>query len=101
MSWNRALGVFLVCLILSAIPIYAQFTQSSIVGMVTDPTGAPVAGAEVIVRNEGTNASRTISTEDGGEYRVSGLEAGFYSVTVSLKGFKTFEQKRVDVVSGQ
>ena len=89
--------------ILACMPpnLHAQFTQSSIVGNVTDATGAPVSGAEVTVRNEGTNIARSIRTESGGEYRVSGLEAGFYQVTVSLPGFKTFEQTRIDVVSGQ
>lgn len=81
--------------------VFAQFTQSSIVGTVVDAAGAPVTGAVVKVRNEGTNFTRSLVTEAGGDYRVSGLEAGFYQVSVSLAGFKTFEQTRVDVVSGQ
>lgn len=81
--------------------LQAQSTQSSIAGNVTDGTGAPVGNAEVIVRNEGTNFARTIHTESSGDYRVSGLEAGFYTVTVSLPGFKGFEQTRIDVVSNQ
>jgi hypothetical protein len=54
----------------------AQFTQSSIVGSVTDASGAPVANATVTVRSEGTNFTWTVRTEAGGDYRVSGLEAG-------------------------
>jgi hypothetical protein len=88
----------LICMPLS---LSAQFTQSSIVGNVTDATGAPVAAALVTVRNEGTNFARTIETDQSGDYRVAGLEAGFYQVTVALAGFKTFEQTRIDVVSGQ
>ena len=96
-------AVVLTAALLACIPLdlNAQFTQSSIVGTVTDPTGSPVTGATVKVLNEGTNFTRSVATEAGGDYRVSGLEAGFYQVAVSLTGFKTFEQTRVDVVSGQ
>jgi hypothetical protein len=100
---RRSLSFMAAAAVLACMPsiLTAQFTQSSIVGTVTDATGAPVNDAVVTVRNEGTNATRTIKTEAGGDYRVSGLEAGFYQVTVSLPGFKTFEQTRIDVVSGQ
>ena len=81
--------------------LFAQFTQASIVGAVTDGTGAPAANALVTLRNEGTNLSRTIRTEEGGDYRFSGLEVGFYQITVAMAGFKTFEQTQIDVVSGQ
>jgi hypothetical protein len=99
----RPLLVFTAAMLLACVPgtLLAQFTQGSIVGRVTDPTGAPVSDAVVTVRNEGTNFVRSIRTEAGGDYRVAGLEAGFYQVTVALPGFKTFEQTRIDVVSGQ
>ncbi|MCC6393649.1 MAG: carboxypeptidase regulatory-like domain-containing protein [Bryobacterales bacterium] len=88
-------------LLLSASSARAQSVQGSIVGAVTDPTGAPVAGAAVTVINEGKNFERTATTEPSGDYRVSGLEAGSYSVVVALRGFKTFRQTRVDLTLGQ
>ena len=94
----RIAALLLACMPLSLI---AQFTQSSIVGTVTDPSGAPVANAQVTVRNEGTSFTRPIRTDEGGDYRIAGIEAGFYAVTVAQPGFKTFEQTRIDVVSGQ
>jgi hypothetical protein len=94
----RIAALLLGCMPLSLI---AQFTQSSIVGTVIDPSGSPVASAQVTVRNEGTNFTRAIQTGEGGDYRISGLEAGFYAVSVAQPGFKTFEQTRIDVVSGQ
>lgn len=81
--------------------LHAQSTQSSIGGTVRDATGAPVPNAKVDVLNEGTNFTRSITTDEAGDYRISGLETGFYAVTVALSGFKSFEQKRIDVVSGQ
>src|SRR5688572_18796469 len=94
----RTAALLLACMPLTLV---AQFTQSSIVGTVTDPSGAPVANAQVTVRNEGTNFTRSIQTGEGGDYRIAGIEAGFYAVTVAQPGFKGFEQTRIDVVSGQ
>ena len=79
----------------------AQSTQSSILGTVTDPSGTLVPEAAVTVINEGTNAARTIKTDNGGGYRVAGLEAGFYRVTVAGAGFKTLSRPRIDLASGQ
>src|SRR5512132_1429101 len=83
--------------IFSTTELLAQSTQSSILGAVTDPSGAPVVGAEITVTNEGTNFVRTIVTDESGDYRVSGLEPGFYRVTVTVTGFKSFDQTRVDL----
>lgn len=88
-------------LTLSGVVLHAQVTQSSILGNVTDSSGAAVAGAKVIVKNEGTNLQRTIDTDVSGDYRISGLETGFYSVAVTAPGFKTFEQTRIDLASAQ
>jgi hypothetical protein len=81
--------------------LIAQFTQSAILGAVRDPSGSAVPNAGVTVRNEGTNLTREIQTDENGDYRVAGLETGFYSVTVTAPGFKAFEQARIDVASGQ
>ncbi|MBI3684333.1 MAG: carboxypeptidase regulatory-like domain-containing protein [Acidobacteria bacterium] len=81
--------------------LQAQSTQSSILGAVADASASPVPGATVTVRNEGTNFTRTIQTDASGDYRVSGLEAGFYQVTVAATGFKTFSQTRIDLASSQ
>ena len=87
--------------LVASLPLYAQSTQSSFLGTVTDSTGAPVANAAVTVRNEGTNFVREFKTDENGDYRVSGLEAGFYRVAVAVTGFKTFSQTRIDLASAQ
>ncbi|MCZ2078054.1 MAG: TonB-dependent receptor [Bryobacteraceae bacterium] len=80
---------------------HGQATQGSILGNVTDATGATVPGAVVTIRNEGTNFTREVRTDDSGDYRVSGLEPGNYEVTITNQGFKTFKQTKVDVVANQ
>ena len=81
--------------------LLAQATQGTILGTVTDASGAAIPGATVTVRNEGTNMQRTIHTDAEGDYRIAGLEAGSYEVTVTTDGFNTFEQTQVDLTSSQ
>lgn len=104
MSGNKA--VHSVLLLLAGIlsfqaVLHGQAIQGGIVGSVTDPSGAAVPGATVKVTNEGTNFERVATTEASGDYRVSGLEAGSYAVSVTMQGFKRFEQTKVDVTLGQ
>jgi hypothetical protein len=90
-------------LVACAFPVLsiAQNTQSSILGTVTDASGTVVPDATVTIRNEGTNFERAIKAGGSGDYRVSGLEAGFYSVSVAVPGFRTFEQTHIDLASAQ
>lgn len=72
-----------------------QSITGSIVGSVSDPTNAPVAGVEVEVRNQGTGVSRKIPTNEQGYYSVTLLPPGNYSVSSSPAGFKPF--RTIDV----
>src|SRR5712691_10870149 len=58
-------------------------------GVVVDASGAPVPGANVLVKNEGTGSSYQAVTNGQGSFTVPALQAGTYSVTVGLAGFKT------------
>ena len=62
----------------------------SIQGTVTDSAGAVVSGAEITVRNLGSNAVRTVTSGGTGAYSVSNLAVGHYEVTVKMASFKTF-----------
>jgi len=66
-------------------------TTSRISGIVTDPTGAVVPGAAVVVKNENTGALRETTTDATGSYSVVSLLPGTYRVTVSMPGFKKAE----------
>ena len=71
----------------------AQITSTTMVGSVTDTTGAAIAGAKVVATNTETNLTRTVQTNDVGTYRLEFLPVGKYQVRVSASGFK-------DVVRG-
>jgi hypothetical protein len=62
-------------------------------GIVVDPNGAVVAGANVTVVNKQTGASLTTQSDGEGRWVVSGLQPGPASVTVASPGFSTFQQE--------
>ena len=81
-----ALGLLLVSLHNNA---NAQVTTADIVGTVTDQTGAIVPGAQIKVVNDGTGGVSTGVASTGGDFDVSNLQVGSYTVMVSAAGFKT------------
>jgi hypothetical protein len=81
--------IFLVFLLLAAVSLSAQTFRGTILGTVTDPTGAVVAGAKVTVKNTGTGLERTTETSADGSYSVPELPIGTYTVTITQAGFQT------------
>lgn len=69
--------------------VYAQISQASLQGTVTDNSGAVVRGANVVLKNRGTDETRMATTGASGEYLISNLNPADYSLTVSMAGFKT------------
>ena len=76
------------CLVASLVPLGAQTTAGAIVGTVTDPSGAVIGGAAITVTNMDTNISVKTTTDQAGNYVVTPLANGRYSVTVEAAGFK-------------
>lgn len=75
-------------LALFAIPLSAQ-NYGEITGVVTDPSGAAVAGAEVKVTNLATNQVRQVPTSSSGAYSIPFLAPGNYKVEARSSGFKS------------
>src|SRR5262245_16696300 len=76
---------------LAAVSAYAQAgsTKTSLNGIVVDTGGGVIPGATVTVKNIETGTSFETTTNASGVFVVPALDAGVYSVTVSLQGFKT------------
>jgi trimeric autotransporter adhesin len=79
----------------------AQIRSATITGSVLDPSGAAVAGADVTVINTGTNVSYKTKSTDAGQFTVPYLEAGTYSVEVTLTGFKQYRHTGLALATGQ
>jgi outer membrane receptor protein involved in Fe transport len=80
--------------------LYAQNSFGSIVGTVTDTTGADVPGATVVLKNAATNETKTTTSGSGGTYTFLNLNPGNYSVTVTETGFQTLTKNAIDVTIG-
>jgi len=101
-SWTHTLAllVVLVALLFAAVPLRAQVDAGSILGTVTDESGAVVAGVSVTLTNEGTGASLTTTTGGDGAYKFAPVKIGSYKLNISLKGFQPIEAKGVVVNIG-
>jgi hypothetical protein len=76
---------------------FGQDTRGSILGRVTDATGANVADAEVKVSSVATGVAVTAKTNDSGNFVIPYLTPGVYTVTAELAGFKKFVRENVQV----
>ncbi len=86
--------VFIVGLLV-ALPSLVTAQEATIVGTVTDPSGAIVPNVAVLVTNVDTGAVRTLATNDAGQYVVPGLLIGKYDLKAQASGFKVEEVKGV------
>ena len=78
----------------------SQTFRGTIQGSVTDTSGATISGAKVKVFSPGTGLSRTISTNEQGEYVASELPLGSYNITIEKEGFRTTTLTGVPVSVG-
>ena len=86
---ERIAGLVLACAVvfLSATPALAQ--TSSLSGVVVDSNGGVLPGVTVVVKNVATGTTFDAVTNTEGVFSVPALDAGAYTVTASLSGFKT------------
>src|SRR5687767_10977947 len=94
-------SLLVLCLTLVSMPLVgAHSAGGGIQGKVTDPKGAVVVGAAVTVTDPVTNQTFTAVTDQQGKFKVEGLAAGVYSVTVSAQGFDEGRRGQVKVTDG-
>lgn len=85
---GRQLLALMVTVLLGGIRLFAQAASGTIVGTVSDSSGAVVGGATVVVTNVKTQVSSTWQTNESGEYTAPFLIPGTYQVSVEHSGFK-------------
>src|SRR6266568_1080057 len=84
----------------AAVALYGQNIRGSIVGNVTDSSGAVVPGTDVTVSNEGTGIPVKAATDAAGTYTVPDLLAGTYKISAAKQGFKTAQFSGIRLLTG-
>lgn len=92
--------VLLLTLVAGMLTANAQTTFGTVVGNVTDPSGALVPKATVTLTSEGTGQVRTMQTTSAGTYSFVNLDPGSYNLQVEQSGFKTIKRKGIAVLVG-
>ncbi len=100
---SNAIRLFTVtfAVLLLCVPAFSQGNTGRILGTVTDQSGGVVAGATVTVIDVARGVSRTLTTDDAGEYNAPNLTPGIYTVRAEAKGFKKLERQNVALEVGK
>jgi hypothetical protein len=100
-TMKKKLGFYAVMILLGIgllSGVHAQTsTVGSISGTVRDPQGAAIPKAEVVIQEESTGQTRTVRTDDDGDYSAQSIPVGRYTVSVSPQGFKKTVATGVEV----
>ena len=83
-------ATLMLCLLFVSLLAFGQVGNGTITGTVTDPAGAVVAGAPIQVKNTATGVTFSGTSTNAGNYTIPDLPVGTYTVTVTVKGFKTY-----------
>src|SRR5437867_687302 len=90
-----ALCLFLALLL--AAPLSSQTFYGSVIGTVTDPSGARIPGATLTLVNAGTGERRVVVSDEEGAYRFVNLVPGSYRLEVELPGFQRYVRDQIGV----
>jgi hypothetical protein len=91
---------FALLLALTPIAVFAQSSNGSISGTVTDASGAILPGVTVTATNAATSASRNVTSNEKGHYEIALLPPGTYRVTGELSGFQPMKLENIIVSVG-
>jgi len=94
-------SVCLVGVLLTASPYLFAQAQATIVGTVTDPSGASVPNVNIVVSNDAVGFTRNYKSNADGEYTAARIPLGNYIVTAETTGFQTIKQTGITLNAGQ
>jgi len=92
--------VFLACVVLGLFTSQALAQEATIVGTVTDPSGAAIPRVTVTITNTDTNQVRQVTTNDLGQFLAPSLQVGHYKVLAEASGFKKEEKADITLAVG-
>ena len=97
---SRTLRFALLALV-APLALHAQVVGGTLAGTVTDPTGAAIPAAGVIVHNDDTGAQRSLTTSATGSFSAPAITVGTYTVTAEAPGFAHYKRTGITVTVGQ
>lgn len=105
MTWTRLkCGVLLAALAgmleLQSVSSFAQVSSAQIAGVITDSSGAFIPNVSVLISSQDTGMSRTVTTNQTGEFVAPALEPGVYRITVEVPGFQTLVAEGLKLAVG-
>lgn len=96
-SLRWRMPTLVLCVLFSALTCLGQESRATLTGSVTDPNGAAVQNATVTVTNQQTGVSTTVNTTGEGNYTITPLLPGRYTVAVEAQGFKRSQSDEVQL----
>src|SRR5262245_9926488 len=100
MAMRKALVTFILC-VLATSTTAAQSDRGRLTGTVYDPSGAVVPNASILITNQSTQASRQVTADDKGRYRVEDLLPAPYSMRAVVTGFDEANVSDIVLAAGQ
>ena len=100
MTFQKVLCIATLCLAVST-GAFAQSDRGTISGTVTDPDGSVVPGASVVAENTQNGAKYETITTSTGNYTLSQVPVGLYTLHIELTGFGRFRQEGIRIYVGQ
>src|SRR5215469_10158452 len=82
-------------------PAFGQNFSAAISGVVRDATGAVIPGVTVTAKHTESGLTRTVTTNENGDYRMPSLPVGAYEVMAELPGFKPLVRSGIDLAVAQ
>jgi Carboxypeptidase regulatory-like domain/TonB-dependent Receptor Plug Domain len=95
--------LFALLIVLLLLPVFAfgQTDRATVTGTVVDPSGAVIAGAQILLTEAATGLKMTGSTNTSGLYTIPGLPVGTYTLSISSSGFSEYRQTGIILVATQ
>ncbi len=101
-SFRLAISILALFIFLATAPIaMSQTSKGTVAGVVTDPTGAAVPNAVIVLTQKETSAVRDTSTNDAGIYRFDAVNLGTYSLLIKVPGFREARVNDITVAANQ
>src|SRR5947209_19842805 len=96
----KSLAILRLSSILAAALCFGQAGRAQLFGLIQDPSGLPIAKARVQAEDQATMARYSARSDERGEYRILGLPAGQYILTVEQPGFRMYRQTGITLRLG-